>query len=397
MRGAHLRLSEWTQYGCRDSFDLIGDRMTGLYSDVASLEGFRLDLADLEENYTANATRIAGAISISGTHTGLMAGVASRLDSFRSAISSAQRTDAAAMTSLGVQLGNTAAEYRSSEYAAAQSISSGMLSVGAEPHDPGSATARFGGLQLPTLPDSQDEVLGVRRAVEAAISTLSLFEDRIFTAAQVKPVATYLEPLLADWEILKSIGKRIDLLGIDDFIASGNLQGGVAWLRSTWSGAASDAFAASADALRASLAQRSDDLAAVARILESGGSYLERLAYNQAAGLCGDILEPKTHLGLTLPVGVWAPYINSPLPEEIKRDITASVDALKSAADLRRTAADDAAEYISASLEYVCGRPIPTVGPGLFELPEKVSTGLGTRKYGYGSNIWWEEHLDQVL
>ncbi|MEV0034218.1 hypothetical protein [Nocardia sp. NPDC050793] len=208
-----------------------------------------------------------------------------------------------------------------------------------------------------------------------------------------KPAADYLTPLVADWEALQAVGRRIGLLGINDYVTSENLISGTRWLQGSWSGDASRSFAASANVRGQSVAERSTDLDAVAKIVENGGACLERLVYNQAMDVSSGILEPKSYLGATFPLGVWAQLINSPANESIRSELAAAFDSLKQSAQTRRTAIATMIDKISTALDYSPGRTAPTYNASEFELADKVTVDLGATKYGFGDNVWWEDSI----
>jgi len=233
--------------------------------------------------------------------------------------------------------------------------------------------------------------------VLSAIDLIAIYDERLAEAAGVEPAVDFLTPLIADWEALQAVGRRIGLLGINDYVASENLTGGARWLLTSWSGEATQAFGAGVGSLGQSLSGRSLDFEAVSKIVENGGTYLERLVYNQAAELCGGVLQPMTFLGATFPLGGWAPFVNRPIRDTIKSQISAAVDALLAAARTRQEAIRAMVDRLSRALDYVPGRPVPSFTAGDFEVPEKAVIDLGSRRYGYGDNIWWEDRVDYVM
>ncbi len=216
-------------------------------------------------------------------------------------------------------------------------------------------------------------------------------------AIGVKPTADLLSVLAADWESLQAIGKRIGLLGINDYVTSENLAGGARWLQGSWSGAVAESYCVSSNNLGQTVAARSLDFESVSKIVENGGTYLERQVYNQAADLCQKILQPMTFLGATFPLGAWAPHINNPIRGEMRSEIVASLAALEASVALRQQQIQETVDKISVALDYAPGRSIPAFNVSEFDLPEKIAVDLSARKFGYGDNMWWEDRVDSLF
>ncbi|MFE7798709.1 hypothetical protein [Nocardia sp. NPDC057440] len=366
--------------------------------DVTSLAGFKLDLQDLGTNFSSNASRFLSAVSLPTGSTGLIATLAPSFEKFQSALSAVQHTDLTTIGALGTNLSTAATKYQATDDTTANGISAASTNTFGNSGTAGSSGAtqsvsRFSGLQLPSLPEVQENQYTVRQVVTSAIEQISVYDEPLSAAIGIKPAADYLTPLVADWESLEAIGKRIGMLGINDYVTSENLISGTRWLQSSWSGDASQAFAASANTLGQSIAGRSTDLEAVSKIIENGGVCLERLVYNQAMGLSGGILQSITYQGNTFPLGVWAQLINNPMQESIKSDITAAVDALKKSAEMRKNAVATIIEKMSQVLDYTPGRTAPSYNASEFEVPDKVVVDLGMTRYGIGNNVWWEESI----
>ncbi|MEV4124583.1 hypothetical protein [Nocardia sp. NPDC049707] len=203
---------------------------------------------------------------------------------------------------------------------------------------------------------------------------------------------------MADWEALQAIGKRIGLLGINDYVSSENLTAGTRWLQNLWTGDAAQSFGASMSSLGQSIAVRSSDLELVSKIVENGAACLERLAYNQAMALSGGLTQPMNFLNFTLPLGAWAQLINRPMQESMKSQIVSAVDALKKSAESRQAAMATIIERISEALDYTPGRTVPSFDTSEFEVPDKVIVDLGVTRYGFGNNVWWgEQHCIRHL
>lgn len=370
--------------------------------DLSSVAGFKLDLQDLGTNFSANASRLLSAASLSPGSTGLMATLASSLDKFQTAVSTAQRADLTVIGHIGTNLATAGTKYQATDDTSAKAISTAWSSAFGNSDIFGSSPAthgvsRFSGLQLPSLPEVPENPYTVRQVVTSAINQISVYDERFNEAIGIRPAADYLSQLVADWEALQAIGKRIGLLGINDYVTSENLSGGTRWLQSSWFGNASQAFGASANNLGQSVAGRSNDLDMVSKIIENGGACLERLVYNQAIGLTSGILQPMTYFGATFPLGGWAPYVNKPIDQTIGSEITAAVDTLKKSAESRQSAMTTVVEKISQSLDYTPGRTPPSFNVDDFQIPDRVVVDLGIRKYGFGDNIWWKEGIESAI
>lgn len=357
---------------------------------LGSLAGFRLDLQDLGTNFTSNAARLLSSLSIPAGSTGLLSTLAPSFEKLQSTLSSSHERDSSSLSTFGADLATAGTEYLNSDTTSANALAAlsadETVSVSGDP----GAVNRFSGLQLPTLPVAEDPRCAVRQVVDSGIELLSPYDDKLSETIGMKPAADYLTPLAADWEALQPLGSRIGQLGINDFVSSQNITGGIRWLQSTWTGSAADAFATSTTGLGQSIATRSDDLDEVSKIVQNGGAYLERLVYNQAVELSSALAQPMTFLDMTMPLSGWAQLINNPMRDTIRTEIVAAVDSMKRAADSKRDAIVAAVDRISTALDYSPGRTSPIYNSSEFELPEKAQTDLGARRYGFGGNVWWE-------
>ncbi|UFS97001.1 hypothetical protein [Nocardia huaxiensis] len=282
-------------------------------------------------------------------------------------------------------------EYQSVDDASATSIAQ-LSPEGGAPAS-GNDISRFSALQLPSLPGIEETQYTLSGLVTAGIDLISPFDEALSSAIGIKPAADYLSPLVANWETLQPIGKRIGLLSINDFVISQNLTSGTQWLQSLWSKDASQAFGDTVSHLSQLMTGRSDDLDSVSKIVEYGGAALERLVYNQAMGLSSGVTQPMSFLGFTLPLGVWAQTINRPMRDSIKSEITAAIDSLKATTVARQASMTDIIDKISSALQYSQGRSIPKFDASDFELPEKIVVNLDTLRYGFGGNTWWEDGI----
>ncbi|MFD4351500.1 hypothetical protein ACFWPX_03025 [Nocardia sp. NPDC058518] len=365
---------------------------------VASLDGFGLDLQELGTNFSSNATRMLSELSIPSGSTGLITSLTSSLETFQTTLSTSHQQDLTSLSSYRTNLATASRQFQGTDNASAQAISTlsasttDNLAVAGVSNTFEGAT-RFTGLQLPTLPAIEDGQLTVRQVVESAVESLTHFDDPLNRAIGIKPAADYLAPLAADWETLETLGGRIRQLGINDFVASENLSSGVRWLQGSWTGSAGEAFAASASSLAQTVSARSTDLDIISKIVVNGGTCLERLVYNQAMGWSSGLSQPMSFLGFTLPLGAWAQLIDRPMNASNKSQIVSAVDTLRAASDARRDAITTMIGNITRALEYTPGRTTPTYSATEYEVPDKVIVDIGVTRYGFGNNAWWESSI----
>ncbi|MFD3747984.1 hypothetical protein [Nocardia sp. NPDC058633] len=261
--------------------------MNDFTAQVASLDGFGLDLRDLETNFSSNASRMLSDLALPSGTAGLLASLASSFENFRGTLATSHQQDRTTLSSYSTGLSAASRQFQGTDDASAQAISTLSASTTNDQwHETsnGGGVTRFAGLRLPTLPAVEDGQFTVRQVVDSAIELLTHFDDPLSRAIGIKPTADYLVPLASDWETLETLGSRIRQLGINDFVASENLSSGVRWLQSSWSGDTSESFASSANTLGQAISTRSFDLDVVAKIVTNGGVRLERLVYNQAMG-----------------------------------------------------------------------------------------------------------------
>lgn len=359
---------------------------------IASLDGFGLDLRDLGTNFASNASRMLSEVSLPSGTTGLLATLASSFENFQATLATSHQQDLTSLSSYSTGLYTASRQFQGTDEASAQAISA-MDDQAVNVASGGGGVTRFAGLQLPTLPAIEDGQFTVRTVVDSAIELLTHFDDPLSRAIGIRPTADYLVPLAADWETLETVGSRIRQLGINDFVASENLSSGIRWLQSSWSGSTSESFATTASALGQAISTRSTDLDVVAKILTNGGACLERLVYNQAMGWSSGLTQPMSLLGFTLPLGAWAQLVDRPMSDSNKSQIVAAVDALKSASDTRRDAITTMIGKITQALDYTPGRTIPTFSANEYEVPDKVVVDFGAARYGFGNNGWWESSI----
>ncbi|MEU4598141.1 type VII secretion target [Nocardia sp. NPDC023988] len=362
--------------------------------ETSKLNGFSIDLGETAANSSSNASRFHAAIEPPPNSVGLMATVATAVESFRSTYMTAHNSDRVAIDQLGSDLSTTAKAYHSTDDSNAGAL--GALSSSAFNEDTAAGAldrghTRYGGLQLPSLQDVADDPKKIRQVVTAAIAQLSPYEESLSIAMGIRPISEFLVPLEADWESIEVIGKRIAMLGINDFVTSENIAGGTRWLRSDWTGSAADSFETTATTLAQSINTRSLDLDAVAKIAENAGICLEQLVLNQAMDMSSRVLETISEGENSFPLGVWAQLINEPLQPGVSSRVTTAVDSLKQAAEARRSAITSLIDKLTQALNYTPGRIPPVFNPADYVAPDKITADPGTRRYGYGSNVWWQE------
>lgn len=361
--------------------------------DMPTLAGFRLDLRDVTTNFASNATRLLPGVALPSGTTELMATLVPAFERFNTAMSSAHHDDLSAVDELGSHLETAGREYR-----AAEDNSTGTFVAAAYTGFPGQSpdtvdTVRFSGLHLPDLPEIEDAQVSLRNIVTAGIDFIAPFDEPLGKKIGMKPAADYLVPLVADWEALQSVGERIGLLGVNDYATSENILGGTTWLQTGWTRLGAQAFGGMAGLLGDAIAVRSWDLDAVSKTVQNAGTCLERLVHNQAVGLSNDLTQPMTFVGLTLPVGVWALLTDHPMRESYRSEILSAVDSLKAAAKSRQDGMTELIESISSALNYSPGRTPLTFDATSFDIPERVVATSEAIRYGFGSNVWWQNGI----
>ncbi|MFC6013909.1 hypothetical protein [Nocardia lasii] len=360
--------------------------------DTSRLTGFKLDLQDVAATASSNAARFNPSIALTTGTSGLLANLTSPLEKFRSAYSSALQSDTTTMDTIGTNLTTSATSYQATDGATAAALAAATDSAAGNSDAAG--TTRFGGLQLPSLPDVADEQFTLKQLVTSTISLLSPYDEPLSVALGIKPTEEYLTPLLADWESVETIGRRIAMLGTNDYVASQNIINGSNWLTSEWSGEAAQSFTTTSHALGQTMDTRSTDLDSTAKIVENGGICLERLVFNQVMDLSSRILEAIVYRDASFPLGAWAAQVNDPLPGDLKSQITTGTDELRNAAETRKNAITTVLDKITTALDYSPGRAAPVYNTHDFELPDRVVGDSGNRKYGIGNTVWWKESAD---
>ncbi|MGC0363625.1 uncharacterized protein YukE [Rhodococcus sp. 27YEA15] len=365
-------------------------------ADVFKLAGFEADLNDIGENFMSNANRLLPGVALSGA-SGRMAELTSAVEKLHRTLSSAHQRDLGVLDTLATNLGTAATQFHNSDdrhAAALTQAATGLDGQGAASRIPATGAIRSGGLQLPSLLDVQDVQCTIRQTVAASIDILDPYDEPLSQSVGIKPVADYLTPLVADWEHLQEIGKRITVLGLNDVVTAQDLSGGKNWIQTSWTGEAATSFGTTATNLTTTISERSDNLDAIGKIVENGGLLLERLVYNQASSLVAAVTEPMSFLSFTLPLGVWALLGDSAIQGSMRSRVFEAVDNLKRDATSRNDAITTAIDRMCGALDYQPGHAPPSYNPSEFELPTKIITDLGATRYGYSNNVWWQDTAD---
>ena len=364
----------------------------------AALSGFAKDLNDAGGTLLSNLSKISSGVSLPDGTTGALATLTSPLQNFQDRMSTLGQQNHDKILSFGTDLATTVKGFQQQDTSWARAITSAgsSLSLPSLPSGP-TDILRFSGMQSIDLPYIQTESLTLKAAVTAAHEIVSIFDERLNQSIGIKPADLYLTPLIGDWESVQTIGKRIRQLGINDSVTAGNLSSGSRWLTSQWTGAAASSYATAMNTLHTTIANRGADMDTIAKTLERGGECLERLVYNQAAGVASGLAEPLNMLGFSLPVGAWAQVVDRPMSSAVKDQITAKVNTIRTAADSRKATIDELMGRISKALAYEPGTPVAEPTGELFDPPSKVVVDLGTLRYGYKNNVWWENSLASAL
>ncbi|MEV6558174.1 hypothetical protein AB0M22_20840 [Nocardia sp. NPDC051756] len=362
--------------------------------DSSKLAGFKLDCQDVSATFTSNAGRLLPRVALPTATSGLLAELATAVQKLQSTLTSAHQRDVGVLDTLATNLSTAANQFHNSDDQRATALAQATVAIDgqpAAPADTATGVTRYSGLQLPVLQDIEDATCTVRQVVTASIDILTPYDEPLGRAIGIRPAADYLTPLVADWERVQEIGKRIAVLGLNDFVTAQDISGGTNWLRTSWSGEASTTFGTTATGLANAINQRSEDLDIVGKIVENGGLLLERLVYNQSMDLLGAVTQSMNFLNFTLPLGVWALLGDSDMQGSMRSQVFSSVDSLKRSATARQDAIKTVIERISRTLNYEPGQAAPSYNPSEFELPIKITADQGTKRYGYGDNVWWQD------
>ncbi|RMI34377.1 hypothetical protein [Nocardia stercoris] len=372
--------------------------MSDLSVTSAALTGFAKDLTDAGGTLLTNLSKITSDLELPSGTTGTLATLTSALQGFKDRMTTLGQQNHDKIVGFGTDLTTTVQGFQQQDSAWARAVSSATSSLSLPSLD-GAVTdvLRFTGMQTLDLPQIQTDSLTLKSVVSGAHDAIAIFDDRINQAIGIKPAEQYLAPLISDWENVQAIGKRIAQLSINDSVTSTNLSSGSQWLTTQWTGGAANSYATAMNTLHTTISDRSTDLDTVAKTLQKGGECLERLVYNQAAGLASGLMEPLNLLGFSLPVGVWAQIADRPMSSSVKDQITAKIDTIRTDADNRNTSITDLMTRIQQALAYEPGTQLTQPTGALFEVPAKIVADLGTLRYGYQNNVWWEHSLASAL
>ncbi|MGW6123852.1 hypothetical protein ACWFRF_32780 [Nocardia sp. NPDC055165] len=221
--------------------------------DVSKLSGFTLDLQDIGANFTENAGRLLPGLALPAGTAGQLAQLSVSIQKLQTTLSGDHQKDTSALGTLGSGLGTAATAYKNSDEQHAVSINQAAASLtdgqGVAATSQAGDVRRFTGLQQPSLQNVEEAQYTVRQVVTGCVGLLTSYDEPLGRTIGIKPVADYLAPVEADWEALQGVGKRIGLLGINDFAHSQNLSAGTGWIQADWTGAAATAFGATATTL----------------------------------------------------------------------------------------------------------------------------------------------------
>ncbi|QIS14622.1 hypothetical protein [Nocardia arthritidis] len=372
--------------------------MSELSVTSAALLGFAGDLRNTGESLLRNTSRISSMLSLPGDASGLLETLTSSFQNFRDRVSALGRQSHDQVLTFGSNLETTVQRFQQQDTAWARAMTTATSSLSLPPLDQTATDKiRFSGMQFFDPVDIQTENLSVKAVVTGAHDIISIFDERLSQSIGIKPAEYYLSPLACDWEHIRTIGKRIRQLGTNDSVTAWNLNSGSRWLSSKWSGKAADSYATTISTLETTISQRSADMETISNTLEKGGECLERLVYNQAAGVSTGLMEPLKLLGFSLPVGVWAQVADRPMNDAVKNQITSAINTVRTMADTRNTEIKHLLERIQQVLAYEPGTRVPEPTDDLFNLPSKIVADLGTLRYGYKNNVWWEHSLASTL
>ncbi|MBY8863092.1 hypothetical protein K7711_41955 [Nocardia sp. CA2R105] len=363
----------------------------------AALSGFAKDLTDAGESLLSNTSRATSGLSLKTGTGGLLATIAPSLQDFSSAVSALSSKNNDQIQQLGSNLTTTVRNFQQQDTTWARAVNS--LSGLSLPSQAGTSAEilRFRGMQSLHLPDVQSGSLTLSATVTAVRDTIAIFDDRLQKSIGIKPAEKYLTPLIGDWETLQTFGQWIRHLAGNDTLTAGNLSNGSHWLTSQWSGDAARSYSNAISTLQSSIFERGTDMDSIAKTLEKAGECLERLVYNQAAGIATGLMEQLSIMGFTLPVGMWAQIVDRPMPETAKNQITEKMDAIRTQADSRETSIGELVDRVRSALKYEPGTTVAQPAGNLFVVPGKVVADLTTLRYGFNDNVWFQHSLASAL
>lgn len=90
---------------------------------VASLDGFGLDLQDLGANFSSNASRILSEVSLPSGTTGLLATLTSSFENFQTTLAASHQQDLTSLSSYSTSLSAASRQFQGTDDASAHAIS----------------------------------------------------------------------------------------------------------------------------------------------------------------------------------------------------------------------------------------------------------------------------------
>ncbi|WP_328393688.1 hypothetical protein [Nocardia sp. NBC_00416] len=371
--------------------------MPELSVDLSALAGFRLDIGDIGTMFSTSSTRTLDGLTLPASTSGLLATVTPILTDFRTAFGVLHGQDRTTLDAYATNLADNATRYQATDGSTGQTlVQTGQQltgSTGATVEGSDGGVTRFTGLSLSVPTIDNEPAYAIARTLTSVVETIGPYDDVLGSAIGMRPATDYLTPLIGDWEALQGIAIRIRSLGITDYLTAQNLTNGATWLQQFWTGDAARAFALTTTQFAQAVDTRSLDLDIVAKIVEYAGRALERQVYNLALTLAAAVVAPMTFHNMTLPLASWAGLIDKPIDESTRSDITAAVDDLKRTAESGKNAVTTLIDHITRALNYRPGQPAPTYNSTDFDIPDKVTVDLGTHRYGFGGNTWWEDSI----
>ncbi|WP_280399419.1 hypothetical protein [Nocardia carnea] len=371
--------------------------MSELAVDLSALAGFRLDIGDIGTTFSTNSTRTLDGLTLPAGSSGLLATVTPVLTDFRTAFGGLCGQDRTTLDAYATALADNATRYQATDGSTGQTLArtgqqlAGSTGTTVEGSDGG--VTRFTGLALSVATIENEPPYVIARTLTSVVETIGPYDDVLGSVIGMKPAADYLTPLIGDWEALQGIGIRIRSLGINDYVTAQNLINGTSWLQQFWTGDAARAFAHTTTQFAQAVDTRSLDLDIVAKIVENAGRALERRVYNLALSLAAAVVTPMTFHNLTLPLASWAGLVDKPIDESTRSEVIAAVDDLKRTAESGKNAVTTLIDHITRALNYRPGQAAPTYNSTDFDIPDKVTVDLGTHRYGFGGNTWWEDSI----
>ncbi|MFJ2666407.1 hypothetical protein ACIO14_18865 [Nocardia fluminea] len=98
--------------------------MNDLAVQVASLDGFGLDLQDLGMNFSSNASRTLSEVSLPSGTTGLLTTLTSSFENFQATLAASHQQDLTSFSSYSTSLSAASRQFQGTDNASAHEISS---------------------------------------------------------------------------------------------------------------------------------------------------------------------------------------------------------------------------------------------------------------------------------